>query len=226
VSASCGRKPQFLANFDFRRLLYQHPFTDEVQVWCAKADRTSTITRQISSECVHCVGFRWPKTTILGKFGLWEALYRPPYTDECLIWYDIADPQCTFTCQNSSRSVYSILSPSGGKNFFAVFWISAFTVVMSTVGGNLRQLNTGAQLQTFPYPTASKSFLYSNAFMAKSGEQTLTFKSVTGHKKSDGQTKINVFRHLGGGLNPSPTKLGMVIEDLEHVLAPLKRLGV
>jgi len=27
-----------------------------------------TLTRQISSECVHCVGFRWPKTTILGNF--------------------------------------------------------------------------------------------------------------------------------------------------------------
>jgi len=50
---------------------------------------------------------------------------------------------------------------------------------VSTVGGNLRKLNTGAQLQTFPYPTASKSFLYSNAFMVKSGTQTLTFKSVT-----------------------------------------------
>ena len=50
---------------------------------------------------------------------------------------------------------------------------------MSTVGGNLRKLNTGAQLQTFPYPTAPKSFLFSNVFMAKSGEQTLTFISVT-----------------------------------------------
>jgi len=40
-------------------------------------------------------------------------------------------------------------------------------------------LNTDAQLQTFPYPTVSKSFLYSNAFMAKSGAQSLTFKSVT-----------------------------------------------
>jgi len=36
-----------------------------------------------------------------------------------------------------------------------------------------------AQPQTFPYPTASKSFLYSNAFMAKSGAQILTFKSMT-----------------------------------------------
>jgi len=49
-------------------------------------------------------------------------------------------------------------------------------------------LNTDAQLQTFPYPTASKSFLYSNAFMAKSGAQSLTFKSVT-DKLTDRQTK-------------------------------------
>ena len=90
---------------------------------------------------------------------------------------------------------------------------------------NLRKLSTGAQLQTFPCPTASKSFLYSNTFMAKSGAQTLTFKSVT-DRQTDRQTKkLNVFGHPGGGLNPSPTKLCMVIEDLEHVLAPLKRLG-
>jgi len=38
--------------------------------------------------------------------------------------------------------------------------------------------------------------------------------------------KLNVFGHPGGGWNPNPTKLGMVVEDLEHVLAPLKLLGV
>jgi len=43
--------------------------------------------------------------------------------------------------------------------------------------------------------------------------------------KRDGQTnrqtkKLNVFGCCGGGWNPSPTKLGMGIEDLEHVLAP------
>ena len=41
---------------------------------------------------------------------------------------------------------------------------------------------------------ASKSFLYSNAFMAKSGAQSLTFKSVT-----DRQKKLNVFGRPGGG---------------------------
>ena len=57
-------------------------------------------------------------------------------------------------------------------------------LVMSTVGGNLRKLNTGAQLQTFPYPTASQSFLFSNVFLAKSSAQTLTFKSVTDRQKT------------------------------------------
>jgi len=35
-----------------------------------------------------------------------------------------------------------------------------------------------AQLQTSLYPMASKLFPYSNAFMAKFGEKSLTFKSV------------------------------------------------
>ena len=51
-----------------RGLLYPPPFTNEGQIWCDRADPRSTLTGQISSECVHCVGFRWPKTTILGKF--------------------------------------------------------------------------------------------------------------------------------------------------------------
>jgi len=72
-------------------------------------------------------------------------------------------------------------------------------LVMSPVGINIRKLSTGAQLQTFPYPLASKLFLYSNAFIAKSGAQSLTFKSVT-NKQTDRQTdkNLNVFGHPGG----------------------------
>jgi len=76
---------------------------------------------------------------------------------------------------------------------------------------------TGAQLQTFPYPTASKLFLYSNAFVAKSGEQSLTFKRVT-DRQTNRQTKNSTEIR-------APTKLGMVIEDPEHVLAPRNILG-
>jgi len=76
--------------------------------------------------------------------------------------------------------------------------------VVSPFGSSLRKLNTGAQLQTFPYPIALKSFLYSNNFMAKSGAQSLTFKSVTNKltdKQTDRQTdkKLNVFGNPGGG---------------------------
>ena len=88
-------------------------------------------------------------------------------------------------------------------------------------GGHLLRAKFQLQLQTIPYPTASTSFLYSNAFMAKSGTQSLTFKSVM-NKQTDKQTekKLNVFGQPGGGRNSSPTKLRMVIEDLEHILAP------
>jgi len=62
-------------------------------------------------------------------------------------------------------------------------------LVLSPIGNSLTKLNTGAQLQTFPYPTASKAFLYSNVFMAiKSGAKSLRFKSVT-NKQTNKQTK-------------------------------------
>ena len=56
--------------------------TNEGQIWCARADARSTLTRQISSECVHCVRFGWPKTTILGN--LWH--FRGSCTDPFCRW--------------------------------------------------------------------------------------------------------------------------------------------
>ena len=62
-------------------------------------------------------------------------------------------------------------------------------LVLSPIGNSLTKLNTDVQLQTFPYPTASKLFLYSNAFMAKSGAQSLTFKSVTNRQTNRQKTQ-------------------------------------
>ena len=79
--------------------------------------------------------------------------------------------------------------------------------MLSPIGNSLTKLNTCAQLQTFPYPTVSKSFLYSNAFVVKSGAETLTLKSATDRqtdKQTDRQTdrqrdkKLNVFGRPGG----------------------------
>jgi len=67
----------------------------------------------------------------------------------------------------------------------------------------------GAQPQTFPYPTASNSFLYSKAFMAKSGAQSLTFKSVT-NRQTNRQTdrqKLNVLATPAAGEIRAPPTL-------------------
>ena len=74
--------------------------------------------------------------------------------------------------------------PTFCSNFCRFFGLRH--LVLSPIGISLTKLNTCAQLQTFPYPTASKSFLYSNAFMVKSGAQSLTFKSVT-NRQTDKQ---------------------------------------
>jgi len=135
----------------------------------------------------------WQILTFVGAL----LLYRPPFTNEGQIWCAIAYPWHTFTCELSSRSVYSA-SCSGEKSQFLPFF-GLWHLVVSPVGSSLRKLNTNAQPQTFYYPTVSKSFLYSNTFMAKSAAQSLKFKNVT-NKPTDKQTKnLNVFVCPGGG---------------------------
>ena len=78
---------------------------------------------------------------------------------------------------------------------FAFFWTSAFSDVDNW--HQSQKVEHGAQPQTSPYPTASNSFLYSSAFMAKSGAQSLTFKSVTDrqtNRQTDKQTKNSTGR--------------------------------
>ena len=134
--------------------------------------------------------------------NFWGLLYRPPFTYEGQIWCAIADPQRTFTCQKLSRSVNSIALWRRKNPVFAVFLDFGIYLVMSTViGSNLTKLYTGAQLQTFLYPTASISFLYSKVFMVKSGAQRMAFKSVTERQK------LNFFRRPGGGEIRSPPNL-------------------
>jgi len=80
-------------------------------------------------------------------------------------------------------------------------------LVMSPIVINLRKVSTGAQLQTFPYPMASKSFLYSNAFMAKSGAQSLTFKRVTDIQTERQTKKLNDLATPAAGKIRAPPNL-------------------
>ena len=149
------------------------------------------------------------------NFDFWRFLHRPPFTDDGEICFAIADPQCTFMCQNSSRSVYS--APSGGENppIFAVFWTSAFS----------EKVEHGYTTTNLPLSNGIKIISVLQRLHGKIG---CTISDV---QKRDGQNawrtdkKLNVFRRPAGGCNPIPTKLGTVTEDLEHFLAPLKCLG-
>jgi len=85
---------------------------------------------------------------------------------------------------------------------FAVFWTSVLNCGVASWRQSEKVINTGAQLQTFPYPTASKSFLYLNAFMAKSCAQTDV-------EKRDGQTdkKLTVLAAPTAGEIRAPPNL-------------------
>jgi len=85
---------------------------------------------------------------------------------------------------------------------FAIFWTSAFSGVANWQQSEEVE-HRCTTIQTFPYPTVSESFLYSNAFMATSGGHSLTFKSVM-NRQTNKQTdktdkKLNVFGQPGGG---------------------------
>ena len=68
--------------------------------WPPEADIMNTFTRNYEIARVHHVGFRWPKTTILGaNFDFWGLLYRLLFTNEGQIWYAIADPWYMLTSQ-------------------------------------------------------------------------------------------------------------------------------
>ena len=180
----------------FWGLLYRPPFTDDGRIWWATADPSSTLTGQISSECVHCVGFRWPKNNFGQILTFWGHLYRPPFTDKGQISCAIADPRYTLTCQISSRSVYSIALCRRKAHFLPFFGLRH--LVLSPIGNSLRKLNTDAQLQTFPYPTASVLQRLHGEMGAVSDVQK---RDEQTSRQTDRQTdkKLNIFGHPRGG---------------------------
>jgi len=66
-------------------------------------------------ECVHCLGFRWPKTTILGKFGhFWGSCTNPFYLWEPnLVCYS---RPTVYTYTPNFVSIGLLCPPLAGKN--------------------------------------------------------------------------------------------------------------
>ena len=114
---------------------------------------------------------------------IWGLLYRPPFTDEGQIWCPMADPRSTFTCEISSRSVYSVVLWLRNTQILPFFGLRH--LVMLPIGSSLRKLNTGAQLQTFPYPMHQSRFCTPTpSWRNHAGVQTLTFTSVSNKQTS------------------------------------------
>jgi len=158
-----------------------------------------------------------------GQFGL---LYRPPLTDEGQIWCLIAHPRYTLTCQISSGSVYSVALCWRKPPIFAVFWTSAFSVVANWQQSD--KVEHGCTTTSLPLSNGIKivSLLH-----RLHGEIERTISDV---QKRDGQTNRRTNRQTknsaflaapAAGKIRAPTKLGMVIEDLEHIPTPSKLLG-
>ena len=117
----------------------------------------------------------------------WGLLYRPPFTDEGQVWRAIADPRHTLTCQISSRSVYSIALCWRKPQFLPFFWASAFSVVANWQHSDKVE-HRCTYTTNLPLSNGIKKFLYSNAFIAKSGAKSLTFKSAS-NEQTCRQTK-------------------------------------
>ena len=123
-------------------------------------------------------------------------LYQPPFTEKGQIWCATATHGLRLRAK--FRLDRFILLPSGGEKpkIFRLFGLQH--IVVSPVGGSLRKLNTGVHNYKPSRTMVSKSFLYSNAVMAKSGAQTLSFKSVP-EEQTQTDKKLNVLGHPGGG---------------------------
>jgi len=111
--------------------------------------------------------------------------------------------------------------PLLAKNLnFCPFWTSAFSAVANwQQSDKVKHECTTTNLPLF------NAIKIVSVLQRLHGEIGRTISDV---QKRDEQTdkKLNDFGHPGGGRNPRPTKLGTVIEDREHVLAPPKRLEV
>jgi len=87
------------------------PFTDQGQICCATADLRSTFKGQISSECVLCVCFRWPKTQFWANF-------------------DILGGSCTDPIL-PMRAKFALLEQTQGLHWQATFHLNVFIVSAS-----------------------------------------------------------------------------------------------
>jgi len=136
------------------------------------------------------------------------------------MWCAVADPWYTLTCQISSRWIYSVALCWRKTPIFAVFWTLAFSVIAS-----LQQSDKVEHECTTTNLPLSNGIKIVSVLQRLHGEIGRTISDVQNRDEQTGKITQR-FWPSRRRVKTEPTKLGMVIEDLEHVLAPRKLLGV
>ena len=130
VSAAGSQKPQFWANFD----TFGGCCTNPLLPMTAKFGVLQQIQGLHLQAKFHLSVFivsasDGKKTQFSANFDILGVPVPTPFHHEGQIWCPIVDPRCTFTCEISSRSVYSVVLWRRKIPIFAIFWTSAFSDV-------------------------------------------------------------------------------------------------
>jgi len=147
-----------LANFDFWGFLYLSPLPMRVNFVVLKQTESLHLHAKFYLSMFIVSTSDGQKNTILGRF--WHL--GGSCTDPLLptrAKFDVLKQTHSARLRVKIRLYRFILSPSGSEKPQFLQFFGCRHLVMWTIGSNLRKLNTGTQLQIFPYPTASKSFL-------------------------------------------------------------------
>jgi len=97
------------------------------------------------------------KPQFLANFDIWGLLYWPLLPMRAK--FSVLEQTHGIRLLAKFRIYRFILAPSGGEQPQFLPFFLLLHLILSPIGSSLRKLNTGAQLQTFPYPTVSKPFL-------------------------------------------------------------------
>ena len=152
----------------------------------------------------------------------WGSCTDTPFTDKGQIWCDIADPQYTLTCQNSSRLVYSVTLWRQKTPIFAVFSTSAFSGVASW-----------QQSEKVEHGCATTNLALSNGIKIVSvlqllhGEIGRTISDVQKRdEQTDRQTKNSTFLAARWQVKSEPHQTWHGNRGPQARFAPLKRLVI
>jgi len=147
------------------------------------------------------------KRQIWTNSDVWGLLYRPPFTDEGQIWYagGWANPWSTLTRQISSRSVYFVdvaLWRRKPPNF-TILLTSAFCGVASWQRSE--KVEHGCTNTNLPLSIGIKIVSVLQRLHAEIVRTSSDIQNYYGQTNK----KTHRFRRPSGGLNPSPTELGL-----------------